>query len=43
MGEDWVVPAIDGVYLTFRANATENAMKKTIAEYISRKTSIKMS
>ena len=41
--KDWVVPATGGIYPTFRANATENAKKKTIVEFISRKTNIKMS
>ena len=43
MGKDWVVPAIGGVYPIFRSNATENAKKQTIAEFISCKTNIKMS
>ena len=42
-GEDWFVPATGGVYPIFRANATENAKKKTIAEFIHRETNIKMS
>ena len=42
-GEDWVVPATGGVYPIFRANATENAKKQTIAEFISCETIIKMS
>ena len=42
-GEDLIVPAEGGVYLTFRANATENMKKQKIAEFISRKTNIKMS
>ena len=43
MGEEWVVPAKVGVYLIFRANATKNSKKQTIAEFISRETNIKMS
>ena len=43
MGEDWIVPATGGVYPTFRANATKNAKKQTIAEFISRETNIKIS
>ena len=43
MGKYWVVPATGGVYLTFRTNGTENVKKQTIAEFISRKTKIKMS
>ena len=42
-GKDWVVPATGGVYPIFRANATENAKKQMIAEFISRETNIKMS
>ena len=42
-GEDWIVPSTGGVYLTFRSNATKNVKKKTIAEFISCKTNIKMS
>ena len=43
MGKNWIVPATGGVYPTFRANATENAKKKTISEFISHETNIKMS
>ena len=43
MGEDWVIPVTDGVYPIFIANATENAKKQTIAEFISCETNIKMS
>ena len=42
-GEDWVVPATGGDYPIFRVNATENAKKQMIAEFISCKTNIKMS
>ena len=42
-GEDWVVPATDGVYPIFRAKATENVKKQTIAEFISNDTNINIS
>ena len=42
-GKDWVVPATGGVYPTLRANATENAKKQTITEFISHETNIKIS
>ena len=42
MGKDWVVPAIGGVYPIFRSNATKNAKKQAIAEFIYRETNIKM-
>ena len=42
-GEDRVVPATGSIYPILRANATKNAKKQTIAEFISRKTNIKMS
>ena len=42
-GKNWIVPEIGGVYPIFRTNTTENANKKTIAEFISCETNIKMS
>ena len=42
-GEDWVVPETGIVYQIFSANATENAKKQLITEFISRDTNIEMS
>ena len=42
-GQAWTIPASGGVYPTFPAGATDAEKKREVAEFINRKTHIKLS
>ena len=42
-GQEWAIPVSGGMYATFPAGATDAEKKREVAEFINRKTHIKIS